>query len=114
MDYEQLKKQGCVFKIQRSDANLFSTGGRKPRWSKTGKLFTSVDNLRAHLRAVDAEVYKDCFVITYHLLYARYDSAARELEVLSAIRKTKPTPEQRQEAEERATLRRLLSKYRSI
>ena len=39
----------CVFKIRDSKTGLFSTGGCEPRWTKTGKSWSTEGQVKSHL-----------------------------------------------------------------
>lgn len=59
-----------MYRIKRSDG-LYSRGGACPRFSKRGKVWTSIHDLRRHLGLVsDAqqiESYVDCVVEVWHI-----------------------------------------------
>ncbi len=38
-----------VYKIKDKETNLFSTGGRYPRWTKSGKAWPDLKSLKCHL-----------------------------------------------------------------
>jgi hypothetical protein len=41
-----------AYKIRDRETGLFSTGGMDPRWSKTGKTWSTEGQLKSHLRLV--------------------------------------------------------------
>lgn len=60
-----------VYKIKRNDG-LFSTGGMNPKFSKTGKIWTSMRYLKSHLTLVKEnktiDEYNNCIIIIYDLV----------------------------------------------
>jgi len=65
-----------IYKIQRRNDEMFSTGGAKPKFSKTGKVWTSKAYLKSHLTLVEevgnSHIYNDCHIIEYVLNTANY------------------------------------------
>lgn len=62
-----------IFKIK-NPKGLFSTGGVRPRFTKTGKAWKTLGHLKSHLTLMDEahyyttsnpSVYKDCVVVRY-------------------------------------------------
>jgi hypothetical protein len=46
----------CVgFKIKDKETGLFSTGGFRPSWSKKGKIFSSISDIKKHIRTLKAK-----------------------------------------------------------
>lgn len=69
MDLSRTKE---VYKIQRPDG-LFSTGGYKPHFSKTGKMWKRLGDLTQHLNIVRStaynnNVYGECNILKYLLV----------------------------------------------
>lgn len=72
-----------VYKIRNKTTGLFSGGGAYPRWSKKGKVWTSMGNLRNHLnmfktyRSGFSPQFKDELssweVIEYHITMAEQE-----------------------------------------
>jgi hypothetical protein len=51
-----------VYKI-RNPEGLFSTGGRQPRWTETGHVFTSLTDLLQHLSFHGSAPYMEKLVV---------------------------------------------------
>ncbi len=58
-----------VFKIRDIESGLFSSGGAKPTFSKTGKSWTSIGHLRNHITRVKnrRKDYNGCEVVRFEL-----------------------------------------------
>lgn len=58
-----------VYKIQRKDGQ-FSKGSYRPTFNSTGKTWSTVSQLKQHLRAVSIlttlKVYQECTVVEYY------------------------------------------------
>ncbi len=71
-----------VYKIRRKTDGLYSTGGVYPKFTKIGKVWSSLGHLKSHMRQLfDTEyssdwktiyvklrikhIYKDCEIVTY-------------------------------------------------
>lgn len=62
-----------IYKIQRKSDGLFSTGGMSPKFDKKGKIWKNRNGVSNHLNLISdrdtKEIYSDCEIITYHVLY---------------------------------------------
>lgn len=60
-----------VYKIRRNGDGLFSSGGRWPSFSKTGKIWKQKGHLTSHLGQLDRHrktVYDNCEIVPYELV----------------------------------------------
>ena len=66
MDSRVKKK---LWKIRNKKTGLFSNGGKTPKFTKNGKIWTCKGHLRLHLHQFSEyelqKVYKDCEVVSY-------------------------------------------------
>ena len=60
-----------IFKIKRLSDGKFSSGGARPKFSKTGKIWTSKRYIKSHLALIHAyknnNAYEGCQIIEYKL-----------------------------------------------
>lgn len=52
------------YKIRNPRTGLYSTGGSRPSWTKSGKTWTGIGHLRNHLGLVDPKIYAGCALVT--------------------------------------------------
>jgi len=59
----------AVYKIRRRVDGLFSTGGSAPRFTKNGKMWSTIANLKRHLSGMRTgsfeDYYSDCEIVEY-------------------------------------------------
>ena len=104
-----------VYKIRHPSGN-FSTGGRRPHWSKTGKIWHSQRTFAAHL-SMGPRYPSDTQVITYQLTEQNtqcVQEAANDVEDRRIERENKRNNSvlKRKQREELKLLEELEAKYR--
>lgn len=109
--------RSSMFMIRRSSDGLYSTGGIAPRFSKTGKRWSSIHHLKAHLRNVRPDAYEGCMVAVFDVV----EVSGMSCQVLreSAVTRSQAIREARQARcaleqtirDELAELERLKKKY---
>ena len=65
-------KDTIIYKIRRKSDGLFSSGGTGPRFSATGKVWTTLGALKNHLNLLEkngARHYQDCEIIPIKVVY---------------------------------------------
>jgi large subunit ribosomal protein L5 len=107
-----------VYQIQHKDTLLYSTGGRRPRWSKKGKMWTSLGGLKNHLNLVDTVRYEKAEVIEYMLEEMdNYSVKSVLIDIASEHKdkeaKQKAKQDKSKEVQELKELARLKEKYLS-
>lgn len=60
-----------LWKIRNKKTGLFSNGGKVPKFTKNGKLWSCKGHLRLHLKQFSEyelqKIYKDCEVVAYSM-----------------------------------------------
>ena len=110
------------FKIRSRKSGLFSLGGERPRWSKTGKTWNTKGALTNHLvllnRTVDRKKYENCEVVEFSTTEALVSSQSladrfAEIDQRRAEKEATRKKARRDwvEQEERRKARELIKKY---
>jgi len=63
-----------VFKIRNTETSLYSNGGSKPTFSKTGKSWTSIGHLQNHITKIkkSRKSYTSCEAVRFKLIEDDY------------------------------------------
>lgn len=112
-----------TYKIRNVYSGLYSTGGTTPSFSKKGKEWKRIGDLKCHLGQLQSwrrhDPYKDCELIELTKVIQETESAKPLSQFLQEIENQKMKKEReaeerynkRIEAQERAELKRLREKY---
>lgn len=106
------------FKIRDTATGLFSTGGDKPRWSKTGKVWQSIGHVKLHLQQLcwRFEYPRTAEIVEFTLSETGSTPVHDALVLLEQAQEKRENAraaarEARKRAEEQALLQALLAKY---
>jgi hypothetical protein len=124
-----MAKKG-IYKIRDPETGLFSTGGTRPEWHKTGKIWKQLGHLKAHLNQVRTPVsqrrygrpladYTNAEIVTFEMVETEAKPVAElqaEVKQAKQDRETKRQERYRQfkEEQEKAELRKLKAKYPNV
>jgi len=64
----RIKKK--IYKIRNKQTGLYSNGGKKPKFSVNGKIWTQKNHLLLHLKIVDDidKIYKNCEIVVLEMV----------------------------------------------
>ena len=105
-----------MFKVQHIGTDLFSTGGRVPRWSKTGKTWKTIGALKNHLHQFNGYAYDQVRIVEYKMVLVAQHSLSDLIrdhndKVSAEAKKRLEAQQTYNERVEREQLRKLLEKY---
>lgn len=108
-----------IFKIK-NQQGLFSTGGIFPEWSKRGKVWKTLGNLKSHLTLIANErnykIYNGCNIVEFEMIEKSITPVDKIIEEQISLKRKENEKMQtnilnQKEKEERELLVKLKAKY---